>query len=162
MASRCYSSAAVIELAVAKRAIGIGGIDSLDDFAADCIAEVQAERNAVLPLIVPADVIKSREGVGPVRSPSVETECPGLKRATARVPQVIFIAQPESVHVAPDRKFLGWPQHHFAEEVRIVHGVEERKARVDARSGKNGEKGAVGVVSGIPIAARIGIAAAKP
>src|SRR5271163_430272 len=161
-ARRCSSLEAIIQFAITECAVGISWVDFFDDVAADRVSEVKAERNAVLPFVVAADVIQSREGCVAVRSSSVETEGPGLKCATACVPQVILVAQPESVDVAPDCKFLGGPQYHFGKEVRIVHGVEERKAGIDPRSGKNGKEGAMGVVRGISITAGVVVAAAKP
>lgn len=116
----------------------------------------------MLPFIVAADVVQGRERLAAIRGPAVETESRWLERATARVPQVVFVAQPETVNVAPDRKFLGWPEHYLAEEVRIVHGVEERKARVDAGRGENGEEGPVRAVSGVSIAAGIIVTDTKP
>ena len=130
-----WSSETVVQLAISERAIGIRGVDFFDYVTAQRISEIQAERNAVLPLIVAADVVQSREGLAAIGGPAIETESRWLERTTTRVPQVVFVAQPETVNVAPDRKCLGWPEHYFAEEVRIVHGVEERKARVDAGRG---------------------------
>jgi hypothetical protein len=56
------SSEAVVQLGVAESTVGIGRINLLNNFAADCIPEIQTKRNPVLPLVVAADVIKSCEG----------------------------------------------------------------------------------------------------
>src|ERR1700727_2598490 len=66
------------------------------------------------------------------------------------------------MNVAANHQLLRRAQHHFAESIRIVHGVEKRETRIDARRGQDREEGAVRAVLGIAVAARIVVAPTEP
>src|SRR5580704_2698697 len=67
-------SESVVQLAVSKRAIGIGRIDFLDNIAAHRVSEIQAEREAVFPFIVAANVVQGGERLSAIRRPAIETK----------------------------------------------------------------------------------------
>src|ERR1700691_4063140 len=66
------------------------------------------------------------------------------------------------MYVAADDESLARSKHHFAEAVREVHGVEERKAGINPRGGKYGKECSVRFVGGVLIAAGVVVAASKP
>src|SRR5580658_612222 len=153
---------AIIHFGKSERAIAIDGINVLDHTAAHRVSKVQAQRKPEFPLVVPADVIERREVTVTTGGPPVEAKRCWLERAAARVPQIILIAQPQTVYVTPHRKRFGRPQHYLFKQVRVVHRVEERKTRVNARRRQYREERAVRVVRRIPIPARVVKPATNP
>lgn len=92
---------AVVQFGAAEGAVGVAEVDFFDDFAADGIAEAEAEGDAVLQFVIAADVPESGERTGAVRGFSVEAEGLRLERAVGVVAGIAIAAQVVVAGVQP-------------------------------------------------------------
>src|SRR5579871_4137798 len=155
-------SEAIVGFDEAELGVAVAGEDVLDHCPAACISEIEAQAQGARGLIVGADIVERGETGGSVGGTAIETEGPGLKRAAARIPEIVTVAEPQPVHVGAQSDALVRAKHEFAKQVRVVHLVEERETGVDARRGQDGEKSAVRVVGRIAVAAGVEIPGAQP
>src|SRR5262245_61524857 len=96
------------------------------------------------------------------RGPTAKAKGPGLEGAAAGIPEITAAAQPQTVDVAADRPGFRRTEDKLTEGIAVVHGVEEREASVDTRSGDQGKEGAVRSIVGVAVTAGVEVAAAEP
>jgi len=110
-------SEAVVEFGEAEDAVGVSRVNGFDHLASLGVAEIEAEREAAPEGEVGANVVEIGEFAVAVGGTSVVTEGPGLEGASAAVPEIVAVAEPESVDVAADSEIFSRAQDEFAEKM---------------------------------------------
>ena len=127
--------------------------DGVRDVAAVRVGVIERQRD----MRVDGDVCagrrrESRGWCGPLRRPAVEAERVRLKRTAAQYRRSWLSARLSAWTSLRIVRRLDRPENQFAERIDVVHQVEERHARIDARGWQHLEKRAVLVVCGIAVA----------
>src|SRR5262249_48141975 len=125
------------------------------------ISEIPADAEMRRERHVRADVVERRERALSIRGSTGVTERGSLKRASARVPKVARIGEPQRMDVGTNSDALR-AKNQLTKCVFGVHHVEERRPRVNARRRKHLEKRAVPAVSSVVVAGSEVVAGANP
>ena len=156
------TSETVVHFDETEHAVAFAGIDTFDDSVTLGISKVDPEGHSGAPLVIGADVIEIGETGSVVRGASSKTEGPGLKGTAAGIPKVAATGKPKPMNVGAKCEIVVRTQNQLSEEIAIIHFVEKREARRDARRGEYSKECTMHAVGRVLIAARIEVANAEP
>src|SRR5581483_6862547 len=138
------------------------GVNARDDAFPPGVRVVGRQGEPIPQRYVHADVAHVRKAAVPAAGPAGVAESPRLKGAPASIPEIRRVRQPQRVKLVPQHEPARQPKGRARIEILVIHHVVERKPRVRARRRQHLKKCPVRSVSGIGIAAAVGIAEPKP
>ena len=126
--------------------VRILGINLCNHALAPGMAVIQRGAEGAGDLVVGAEVPDVGQAAEVVAGAAGVSESLGLKCASAQVPEIGRVGQPESVRLGAQRQLRGRLEIQRGVKILVVHHVVEGKARILARRGQDLEESSVGRV----------------